>query len=82
MHITIMNLLLWVILLSLPSFIYWLKNLRYTMQLYPDPNRFVTLILIFTLEILMNSSTSSIKSRYSYCKYILTYLCENVGTNI
>ncbi|XP_075464311.1 GPI inositol-deacylase isoform X2 [Ascaphus truei] len=62
MHITIMNLLLWVILLSLPSFIYWLKNLRYTMQLYPDPNRFVTLILIFTLEILMNSSTSSIKS--------------------
>ncbi|KAM4626312.1 GPI inositol-deacylase [Discoglossus pictus] len=62
MHITIMNLLIWVTLLTLPSFVYWLKNLRYNIKLDPDPHRYVVLILIFILEILMNSSISSIKS--------------------
>lgn len=28
MHITILNLFTWIVLLSLPSLIYWLKNLR------------------------------------------------------
>ncbi|XP_053554532.1 GPI inositol-deacylase [Bombina bombina] len=62
MHITIMNLLLWVTLLCLPSFIYWLKNLRCNLRLDPDPSRYVALILIFILEILMHSSAHSIKS--------------------
>ncbi|XP_063286277.1 GPI inositol-deacylase isoform X2 [Pelobates fuscus] len=62
MHIAIMNLLLWVTLLSLPSFVYWARNLRYNIQLDPDPNRIQALILIFTVEILMNSNTSILKS--------------------
>ncbi|KAM8934528.1 GPI inositol-deacylase [Pelodytes ibericus] len=62
MHIAIMNLLFWVTLLNLPSFVYWLRNLRYNIQLDPDPNRLLALILIFILEILMSSSTSFVKS--------------------
>ncbi|NP_001087710.1 GPI inositol-deacylase precursor [Xenopus laevis] len=62
MHFTILHLNLWIVLLGLPSFIYWLKTLRYTIQLDPDPNRVSALVLIFILEILMNSTTSAIKS--------------------
>jgi len=28
MHVTILNLFTWIVLLNLPSLIYWLKNLR------------------------------------------------------
>ncbi|XP_069471826.1 GPI inositol-deacylase isoform X2 [Ambystoma mexicanum] len=62
MHITIMNLLTWIILLSLPSLIFWLKNLRYNLHLDPDPYGAMAAILVFVLEVLMHSSVSSIKS--------------------
>lgn len=62
MHITIMNLLTWIILLCLPSLIFWLKNLRYNVHLDPDPFGALATVLVFALEILMNSSVTSIKS--------------------
>ncbi|NXB31386.1 PGAP1 deacylase, partial [Eulacestoma nigropectus] len=62
MHITILNLFTWIVLLSLPSLIYWLKNLRYNVRLDPDPCRSTAIILVCILEILMNSSTSELKS--------------------
>ncbi|XP_043361453.1 GPI inositol-deacylase isoform X4 [Dermochelys coriacea] len=63
MHITIINLLTWIVLLSLPSLIYWFKNLRYNIRLDPDPCRTMAIILVSTLGILMNSSTTKVKSR-------------------
>ncbi|XP_069081948.1 GPI inositol-deacylase isoform X2 [Pleurodeles waltl] len=63
MHITIMNLLTWILLLCLPSLIFWLKNLRYNVHLDPDPFGALAIVLVFALEILMNSSVTSIKSR-------------------
>ncbi|XP_067994070.1 GPI inositol-deacylase isoform X3 [Melanerpes formicivorus] len=62
MHVTILNLLTWIVLLYSPSLIYWLKNLRYNVRLDPDPCRSTALILICILEILMNSSTPKVKS--------------------
>ncbi|KAM8806886.1 GPI inositol-deacylase [Eudromia elegans] len=62
MHVTILNLFTWIMLLSLPSLIYWLKNLRYNIRLDPDPCRSTAVILVSILEILMNSSTSEVKS--------------------
>ncbi|NWU23541.1 PGAP1 deacylase, partial [Dyaphorophyia castanea] len=62
MHITILNLFTWIVLLSLPSLIYWIKNLRYNVRLDPDPCRSTAIILVCILEILMNSSTSEVKS--------------------
>ncbi|XP_053803254.1 GPI inositol-deacylase isoform X1 [Vidua chalybeata] len=62
MHITVLNLFTWIVLLNLPSLIYWLKNLRYSVKLDPDPCRSTAIILICILEILMNSSTSEVKS--------------------
>ncbi|RMC18418.1 hypothetical protein DUI87_04305 [Hirundo rustica rustica] len=62
MHITILNLFTWIVLLNLPSLIYWLKNLRYNVRLDPDPCRCTAIILVCILEILMNSSTSEVKS--------------------
>ncbi|NXN13731.1 PGAP1 deacylase, partial [Indicator maculatus] len=62
LHVTVLNLLTWIVLLYLPSLIYWLKNLRYNVRLDPDPCRCTALILICILEILMNSSTSKVKS--------------------
>ncbi|NXN57694.1 PGAP1 deacylase, partial [Rynchops niger] len=62
MHVTIFNLFTWIVLLNLPSLIYWLKNLRYNVRLDPDPCRSTAIILVCILEILMNSSTSEVKS--------------------
>uniref|UniRef100_A0A8C3K2S9 GPI inositol-deacylase n=1 Tax=Calidris pygmaea TaxID=425635 RepID=A0A8C3K2S9_9CHAR len=62
MHVTILNLFTWIVLLNLPSLIYWLKNLRYSVRLDPDPCRPTAIILVCILEILMNSSTSEVKS--------------------
>ncbi|XP_069839661.1 GPI inositol-deacylase isoform X2 [Dendropsophus ebraccatus] len=62
MHISVMNLLFWLTLLIIPCFIYWFKNLRNNIQLVPDPVRVLAVILIFTVEILMNSTLLSIKS--------------------
>ncbi|NXX15676.1 PGAP1 deacylase, partial [Podargus strigoides] len=62
MHVTILNLFTWIVLLNLPSLIYWLKNLRYSVRLDPDPCRSTAVILVCILEILMNSSTSEVKS--------------------
>ncbi|KFV11477.1 GPI inositol-deacylase, partial [Tauraco erythrolophus] len=62
MHVTILNLFTWIVLLNLPSLIYWLKNLRYNVRLDPDPCRSTAIILVCVLEILMNSSTSEVKS--------------------
>ncbi|XP_062972289.1 GPI inositol-deacylase [Elgaria multicarinata webbii] len=62
MHITVINLLTWIVLLSCPSLIYWLKNLRYHIRLDPDPCRFVALFLIAILGILMNTCTTKVKS--------------------
>ncbi|NWS69533.1 PGAP1 deacylase, partial [Crotophaga sulcirostris] len=61
-HVTILNLFTWIVLLNLPSLIYWLKNLRYNVRLDPDPCRSTAIILICILEILMNSGTSEVKS--------------------
>ncbi|NXC73654.1 PGAP1 deacylase, partial [Anhinga anhinga] len=62
MHVTILNLFTWIVLLNLPSLIYWLKNLRYNVRLDPDPCRSTAIVIICILEILMNSSTSEVKS--------------------
>ncbi|NXY73514.1 PGAP1 deacylase, partial [Glareola pratincola] len=62
MHVTILNLFTWIVLLNSPSLIYWLKNLRYNVRLDPDPCRSTAIILVCILEILMNSSTSQVKS--------------------
>ncbi|NXJ77832.1 PGAP1 deacylase, partial [Trogon melanurus] len=62
MHVTILNLFTWIVLLSLPSLVYWLKNLRCNVRLDPDPCRSTAIILVCILEILMNSSTSEVKS--------------------
>ncbi|XP_057883686.1 GPI inositol-deacylase isoform X2 [Melospiza georgiana] len=62
MHTTVLNLFTWIVLLNLPSLIYWLKNLRYNVRLDPDPCRTTAIILVCILEILMNSSTSEVKS--------------------
>ncbi|XP_063174114.1 GPI inositol-deacylase [Candoia aspera] len=62
MHITVINLLTWIVLLSCPSLIYWLKNIRYHIRLDPDPCRAVAVILIIILGILMNTSTTKVKS--------------------
>ncbi|XP_027758101.1 GPI inositol-deacylase isoform X4 [Empidonax traillii] len=62
MHFTILNLFTWIVLLNLPSLIYWLKNLRYNVRLDPDPCRSTAIIIVCILEILMNSSTSEVKS--------------------
>uniref|UniRef100_A0A8C9MHU0 GPI inositol-deacylase n=1 Tax=Serinus canaria TaxID=9135 RepID=A0A8C9MHU0_SERCA len=62
MHITVLNLFTWIVLLNLPSLIYWLKNLRYNVRLDPDPCRSTAIILVCILEILMNSNTSEVKS--------------------
>ncbi|XP_068804367.1 GPI inositol-deacylase isoform X1 [Struthio camelus] len=61
MHVTMLNLFTWIVLLNLPSLIYWLKNLRYNIRLDPDPCRSTAIILVSILEILMNSSTSEVK---------------------
>ncbi|NXI70264.1 PGAP1 deacylase, partial [Anseranas semipalmata] len=61
-HVTILYLFTWIVLLNLPSLIYWLKNLRYNVRLDPDPCRSTAIILVCILEILMNSSTSEVKS--------------------
>ncbi|XP_065697210.1 GPI inositol-deacylase isoform X1 [Patagioenas fasciata] len=62
MHVTILNLFTWIMLLNLPSLIYWLKNLRYSVSLDPDPCRSTAIILICILEILINSNISELKS--------------------
>uniref|UniRef100_A0A8C6XAH8 GPI inositol-deacylase n=1 Tax=Naja naja TaxID=35670 RepID=A0A8C6XAH8_NAJNA len=69
MHVTVINLMTWIVLLSCPSLIYWLKNIRYHIRLDPDPCRFVAVVLIVILGILMNTSTTKLKSRY------FSYLC-------
>ncbi|KAM6421233.1 GPI inositol-deacylase [Rhynochetos jubatus] len=62
MHVTILHLFTWIVLLNLPSLIYWLKNLRYNVRLDPDPCRSTAIIIACILEILMNSSISEVKS--------------------
>ncbi|KAL0626519.1 GPI inositol-deacylase [Plecturocebus cupreus] len=62
MHSTVINLLTWIVLLSTPSLIYWLKNLRYYFKLNPDPCKPLAFILIPTMAILGNTYTVSIKS--------------------
>ncbi|XP_042302223.1 GPI inositol-deacylase isoform X2 [Sceloporus undulatus] len=62
MHVTILNLVTWIVLLCCPSLIYWLKNLRYHIRLDPDPCRFLAFILIPVLGILMHTNTSKLKS--------------------
>ncbi|XP_052530992.1 GPI inositol-deacylase isoform X2 [Tympanuchus pallidicinctus] len=61
-HVTVFNLFTWIVLLNLPSLVYWLKNLRYNVRLDPDPCRATAIVLICILEILMNSSASEVKS--------------------
>ncbi|XP_065607472.1 GPI inositol-deacylase [Cyrtonyx montezumae] len=61
-HVTMLNLFTWIVLLNLPSLVYWLKNLRYNVRLDPDPCRATAIILVCILEILMNSSASEVKS--------------------
>ncbi|KAK7832142.1 hypothetical protein U0070_015289 [Myodes glareolus] len=62
MHGTVINLLTWVVLLSLPSLIYWLKNLRYYLKLNPDPCKPLAFLLIPAIAILGNTHTVSVKS--------------------
>ncbi|XP_015723139.1 GPI inositol-deacylase isoform X1 [Coturnix japonica] len=61
-HVTVLHLFTWIVLLNLPSLVYWLKNLRYSVTLEPDPCRTTAIILVCILEVLMNSSTSEVKS--------------------
>uniref|UniRef100_A0A4W3JIR9 GPI inositol-deacylase n=1 Tax=Callorhinchus milii TaxID=7868 RepID=A0A4W3JIR9_CALMI len=60
-HITVLHLLNWIILLSAPSFIYWLKNLRYSRRLDPDPYGSVAIIAVLTTGVLINSQAASVK---------------------
>ncbi|GCC28740.1 hypothetical protein chiPu_0007174 [Chiloscyllium punctatum] len=60
-HTTILHLLNWVILFSAPSFIYWFKNLRYSRRLDPDPCGSVAIILVFSMGLLINSHSTSVK---------------------
>nr|KAF6353797.1 post-GPI attachment to proteins inositol deacylase 1 [Pipistrellus kuhlii] len=62
MHSTVATLLAWVVLLCVPSLIYWLKNLRYYFKLNPDPCKPLAFILIPTIAILGNTYNVSIKS--------------------
>ncbi|XP_070314589.1 GPI inositol-deacylase isoform X2 [Odocoileus virginianus] len=62
MHSTLINLLTWIVLLSMPSLIYWLKNLRYYFKLNPDPCKPLAFFLIPTMAVLGNTYTTSIKS--------------------
>uniref|UniRef100_A0A670IBN9 Post-GPI attachment to proteins inositol deacylase 1 n=1 Tax=Podarcis muralis TaxID=64176 RepID=A0A670IBN9_PODMU len=62
MHVTVLNLLTLIVLLSCPSFIYWLKNLRHHIKLDPDPCRSTAFMLIAILGILMNASTTKVKT--------------------
>ncbi|KAH0511694.1 GPI inositol-deacylase [Microtus ochrogaster] len=62
MHGTVINLLTWVVLLSLPSLIYWLKNLGYYFKLQPDPCKPLVFLLTPAVGILGNSYTLSVKS--------------------
>uniref|UniRef100_A0A2K5ZN14 GPI inositol-deacylase n=1 Tax=Mandrillus leucophaeus TaxID=9568 RepID=A0A2K5ZN14_MANLE len=62
MHSTVINLLSWIVFLSMPSLIYWLKNLRYYFKLNPDPCKPLAFILIPTMAVLGNTYTVSIKS--------------------
>ncbi|XP_061464142.1 GPI inositol-deacylase isoform X2 [Rhineura floridana] len=62
MHVTVINLLTWIALLSCPSLIYWLNNLRYHIRLDPDPCRSVAFFLTPILGILMNASTPKVKT--------------------
>ncbi|XP_065786983.1 GPI inositol-deacylase isoform X2 [Muntiacus reevesi] len=62
MHSTLINLLTWIVLLSMPSLIYWLKNLRYYFKLNPDPCKPLAFILIPTMAVLGNTYTTSVKS--------------------
>ncbi|XP_032879615.1 GPI inositol-deacylase isoform X1 [Amblyraja radiata] len=67
-YITILHLLNWMMLFSAPSFIYWLKNLRYARRLNPDPCDIVATILVLTMGILINSHSTSVK-RSKLLKY-------------
>uniref|UniRef100_A0A6I8NX69 GPI inositol-deacylase n=1 Tax=Ornithorhynchus anatinus TaxID=9258 RepID=A0A6I8NX69_ORNAN len=62
MHVTALHFLAWIVLLSAPSLIYWFRNLRYSIQLDPDPCKPLALILVPTVGILMNSSAASVRS--------------------
>ncbi|KAL8183800.1 UNVERIFIED_CONTAM: hypothetical protein K2H54_053063 [Gekko kuhli] len=62
MHLTILNMLTWIVLLSCPSLIYWLKNLRYHIKLDPDPCRTVSFILVTVVGIIMNANVTKMKS--------------------
>ncbi|XP_059822916.1 GPI inositol-deacylase isoform X2 [Hypanus sabinus] len=67
-HVTILHLLSWIILFSAPSFIYWVKNLRYARRLDPDPCDTVASILVLTMGILINSHSALVK-RSKLLKY-------------
>ncbi|KAM5327787.1 GPI inositol-deacylase isoform 1-T1 [Glossophaga mutica] len=62
MHSAVISLLAWVVLLSMPSLIYWFKNLRYYFKLNPDPCKPLAFVLIPTIAILGNTHNVSIKS--------------------
>ncbi|XP_077175477.1 GPI inositol-deacylase isoform X2 [Paroedura picta] len=62
LHLTVLNMLTWIVLLSCPSLIYWLKNLRYHIKLDPDPCRAVSIILVTVVGIIMNANITKIKS--------------------
>ncbi|XP_048389992.1 GPI inositol-deacylase isoform X2 [Stegostoma tigrinum] len=62
-HVTILHLLNWILLFSAPSFIYWFKNLRYSRRLDPDPCGSVAIILVFSMGLLIDSHSTSVKRR-------------------
>ncbi|MGH0139999.1 UNVERIFIED_CONTAM: hypothetical protein FKN15_021679 [Acipenser sinensis] len=63
LHLTLLTLLTLPVLLSAPSFIYWTKNLRYSLHLDPDPCWPVAIVLVISAVLLMSSSTASIRTR-------------------
>ncbi|KAK6485237.1 GPI inositol-deacylase-like isoform X1 [Huso huso] len=62
LHLTLLTLLTLPVLLSAPSFIYWTKNLRYSLHLDPDPCWPVAIVLVISTVLLMSSSTASIRT--------------------
>ncbi|XP_039611917.1 GPI inositol-deacylase isoform X1 [Polypterus senegalus] len=61
LHMELLTLLAVPVLLNAPSFVYWLKNLRYTFCLDPDPCWLLSIILVICAAFLRKSSVESIQ---------------------
>uniref|UniRef100_W5MD90 GPI inositol-deacylase n=1 Tax=Lepisosteus oculatus TaxID=7918 RepID=W5MD90_LEPOC len=71
LHLSLSVLLTLPVMLSAPSLIHWLRSLRHSLQLNPDPCWPVVLPLIVSSTILMNSNTHTL-----CCSKLLAVICR------